>query len=79
MPPSRVIPRDETATRPNETSTSAPTAGSPSSNAFNRNATLLPGPSTWSVSSEFLIGARFGVSNTTSNTASTANGFITTR
>ena len=73
------MPMEETATRPNETFTSAPTAGSPSSNAFRRNARLLPGCNTRSVSSVLLMGARFGVSNTTSKTASTANGFITTR
>ena len=78
IPASRETPRDETATRPNETSTSAPTAGSPSANAFARNATLLPGCSTTSDRSELRIGARFGVSRTTSNTASSANGFITT-
>ena len=79
IPPSRVMPSEDTATRPSETSTSAPTAASPSANALSRNATLLPGRSTWSVRAEFLIGARFGVYKTTSNTASTANGFITTR
>src|SRR5204862_415470 len=78
-PPSGRTPRLAAATLPRLTSISAPTISCPSTLLPTLRAMLRPGGSVRSIQSALRTGGKRGRNSATSNTASTENGFITTR